>query len=207
MRTYRKSNQVVVDKSEKLDAYYKKEHPFKEGILLLREIARKTEAEEDFKWSIPVYTHNGKNVFGICKFKSHFGIWFFNGVFLQDPKKVLENAQEGKTKGMRHWKFQSLTEVDNKVVLAYMHEALENQKKGLEIKAEKTQKVAIPELLQSELSKDAALKSAFERLTPYKQKEFCEHLTEAKQEKTKLRRLAKILPMIIAGTGLHDAYR
>lgn len=196
-----------MDKSEKLEAYYKKEHPFKAGISFLREIALKTEAEEDFKWSIPVYTLNGKNVFGICKFKHHFGVWFFNGVFLKDPEKILENAQEGKTKGMRHWKFQNLDEVDPKTVLGYMEEALENQKKGLEVKPEKTKKIELPELLQSELSKDAALKSAFEKLTPYKQKEFCEYLTEAKQEKTKLRRLAKILPMIKSGTGLNDAYR
>ena len=196
-----------MDKFEKLEAYYAKEHPFKEGIGFLRDIALKTEATEDFKWSIPVYTLNNKNVFGVCRFKSHFGVWFFNGVFLKDPKNVLENAQEGKTKGMRHWKFQSLDEVDEKVVLGYMKEALDNQKKGLEIKAEKTKKVEIPELLQSELTKDAALKTAFEKFTPYKQKEFCEYITAAKQEKTKLRRLEKILPMIKDGVGLNDAYR
>ena len=132
----------------------------------MRAIALKTVAIEDFKWGIPVYTLNNKNVFGICKFKSHFGVWFFNGVFLKDPKKVLENAQEGKTKGMRHWKFQSLDEVDEKVVLAYMKEALDNQKKGLEIKAEKIKKVTIPELLKSELKKDSQLKAAFEKFTP-----------------------------------------
>jgi uncharacterized protein YdeI (YjbR/CyaY-like superfamily) len=196
-----------VEKSEKLEAYYEKEHPFMEGISRLREIALKTEAKEDFKWSIPVYTLNNKNVFGICKFKSHFGVWFFNGVFLKDPKKMLENAQEGKTKGMRHWKFQNLSEVDEKVVLAYMKEALENQKKGLEVKAEKTKKVTIPELLQSELKKDSQLKAAFEKFTPYKQKEFSEYIAEAKQDKTKLRRLEKILPMIKQGVGLNDAYR
>ena len=97
-----------MDRSEKLETYYEKEHPFKKGIAFLRELALKTKAKEDFKWSIPVYTLNGKNVFGICKFNNHFGVWFFNGVFLKDPKKVLENAQEGKTKGMRHWKFQRL---------------------------------------------------------------------------------------------------
>jgi len=196
-----------VEKSEKLEAYYEKEHPFMEGISRLREIALKTEAKEDFKWSIPVYTLNNKNVFGICKFKSHFGVWFFNGVFLKDPKKVLQNAQEGKTKGMRHWRFQNLSEVDEKVVLAYMKEALENQKKGLEVKAEKTKKVTIPELLQSELKKDSQLKAAFEKFTPYKQKEFSEYIAEAKQDKTKLRRLEKILPMIKQGVGLNDAYR
>lgn len=196
-----------MEKSEKLEAYYEKEHPFMEGISRLREIALKTEAKEDFKWSIPVYTLNNKNVFGICKFKSHFGVWFFNGVFLKDPKKMLENAQEGKTKGMRHWKFQNLSEVDEKVVLAFMKEALENQKKGLEVKAEKTKKVTIPELLQSELKKDSQLKAAFEKFTPYKQKEFSEYIAEAKQDKTKLRRLEKILPMIKQGVGLNDAYR
>lgn len=196
-----------MEKSEKLEAYYEKVHPFMEGISRLREIALKTEAKEDFKWSIPVYTLNNKNVFGICKFKSHFGVWFFNGVFLKDPKKVLQNAQEGKTKGMRHWKFQNLSEVDEKVVLAYMKEALENQKKGLEVKAEKTKKVTIPELLQSELKKDSQLKAAFEKFTPYKQKEFSEYIAEAKQDKTKLRRLEKILPMIKEGVGLNDAYR
>ncbi|MEC3965083.1 YdeI/OmpD-associated family protein [Flagellimonas halotolerans] len=196
-----------MEKSEKLESYYEKEHPFREGIGFLREIALKTEAQEDFKWSIPVYTWNNKNVFGICKFKGHFGIWFFNGVFLTDSKKVLENAQEGKTKGMRHWKFHSLNEVDQKMVLAYMVEALEHQKKGLEVKAERTSKVVIPELLQSEFSNNATLKVAFEKFTPYKQKEFCEYIAEAKQEKTKLRRLAKILPMIKEGVGLNDGYR
>lgn len=196
-----------MEKSEKLAAYYQKEHPFKEGIARLREIALKTEAEEDFKWSIPVYTLNGKNVFGICKFKQHFGVWFFNGAFLKDPKQVLENAQEGKTKGMRHWKFQSLEEIDEKEVLAYMIEALENQKKGLEVKAEKTKKVTIPKLLQAELAKNVTLKSSFNTFTPYKQKEFCEYIAEAKQEATKLRRLEKILPMIEKGVGLNDGYR
>ena len=196
-----------MDKSEKLEGYYEKEHPFKEGIAYLRELALKTEAVEDFKWSIPVYTLNNKNVFGICKFKHHFGVWFFNGVFLKDPKKVLENAQEGKTKGMRHWKFQHLNKVDGKAVLGYMKEALDNQKNGLEVKAEKTQKMVVPELLQSELNKDSALKTAFEKFTPYKQKEFCEHIAGAKQEKTKLRRLEKILSLIKEGIGLNDAYR
>ena len=194
-------------KSEKLEAYYENEHPFMEGISRLREIALKTEAEEDFKWSIPIYTLNNKNVFGICKFKSHFGVWFFNGVFLKDPKKVLENAQEGKTKGMRHWKFQSSDEVDPTTVLAYMNEALDNQKKGLKIKTEKSKQVTIPKLLKSELKKDSQLKAAFEKLTSYKQKEFCEYIAGAKQEKTKLRRLEKILPMIKQGLGLNDAYR
>jgi len=71
----------------------------------LRRILLKTEFEETLKWSIPTYTINGKNVAGIAGFKDYFGIWFFNGVFLKDEEKVLINAQEGKTKAMRQWRF------------------------------------------------------------------------------------------------------
>lgn len=196
-----------MEKAKKLETYYEKEHPFKDGIARLRELALQSGAQEDFKWSIPVYTLNGKNVFGICKFKSYFGVWFFNGVFLKDPKKVLENAQEGKTKGMRHWKFNSLEELDEKGVFAYMLESLENQEKGLEVKVEKTSKVIVPDQLQAALDRNKALQSRFDTFTPYKQKEFCEYITEAKQEATKLRRLDKIIPLIEKGVGLNDGYR
>ena len=128
-------------------------------------------------------------------------------MFLKDPKNVLENAQEGKTKGMRHWKFYSVDDIDEKGVLTYMLEALVNQGKGLEVKAEKTKKVYIPALLQAELDKNSSLKNSFASFTPYKQKEFCEYIAEAKQEKTQLRRLEKILPMIEKGIGLNDGYR
>jgi uncharacterized protein YdeI (YjbR/CyaY-like superfamily) len=100
-----------------------------------------------------------------------------------------------------------LEAVDEQIVLSYMKEALDNQKKGMEVKAEKTKEVVIPELLLSEFKKDTKLRKAFNALSPYKQKEFSEHISEAKQEKTKLRRLEKIIPMIIEGVGLNDGYR
>jgi len=195
--------------SEKIEAYYGEEHHFQEGLAILRALALKTEAEETFKWSFPVYTIANKNVFGICRFKSHFGVWFFNGVFLSDLKNVLENAQEGKTKAMRHWKFENLTDVNEREVLNYMQEAIANQKMGkivIPVKT-KTKTVAIPDLLKEALNHDDALKAAFKNFTPYKQKEFCEYIVGAKQEKTKLKRLEKIIPMIKDGIGLNDAYR
>ncbi|UII78861.1 YdeI family protein [Flagellimonas sp. CMM7] len=197
-----------MEKAEKLNIYYQAEHPFREGICALRELALQTKSVEDYKWNIPVYTINGKNVFGICRFKNHFGVWFYNGVFLKDPKKVLRNAQEGKTKAMRHWYFSSEKDIDKEAVLAYMVESIENQEKGLSIAPEKSSKeLQVPTLLKQALVKDTAIKTAFEALSPYKQKEFCEYILEAKQEKTKARRLEKILPMIKKGMGLNDAYR
>ncbi len=68
-----------MEKSENVEAYYAAEHPFKKGVALLRDLARKTPATETFKWNAPVYTVDGKNVFWISRFKNHFSLGFFNG--------------------------------------------------------------------------------------------------------------------------------
>ncbi|MBC8769029.1 YdeI/OmpD-associated family protein [Arenibacter sp. BSSL-BM3] len=192
---------------EKIEAYYAKEQPFKEGIGLLRELALKTELNETYKWGIPVYTIDNKNVLGILAFKHHFGIWFYNGVFLKDPKKVLENAQEGKTKAMRHWKFTSIADINNAAVLSYFQEAIDNQKKGLVLIPEKNKPISIPSLLKKAMDNNEALKMNYEGLTAYKQREYCEYISEAKQEKTKLSRLEKSVALLLEGLGLHDKYR
>ena len=197
-----------MNRSEKVEAYFAEEHHYKKAIGILRDLALKTDLEETFKWLFPTYTVNNKNVLSICKFKNHFGIWFFNGVFLNDPNNVLENAQEGKTKAMRHWKFHSLEDINETQVLGYIREAIENQKNHRVLAPSKsTKKVAIPELLAKKLDNDKKLKLAFYKMSDYKQKEFNEHITSAKQEKTKLRRLEKIIPMILRGEGLSDRYR
>jgi len=196
-----------MDNQEKIEAYFAKEQPFKEGIGLLRELALKTELIETYKWGIPVYTIGNKNVLGISAFKHHFGIWFYNGVFLKDRKKVLENAQEGKTKAMRHWKFNNKRDIDEAAVLSYFHEAISNQKKGFTLAPEKHKQISMPPLLKKALHNNQPLKVNYESLTPYKQREYCEFISEAKQEKTKLSRLQKCIPLLEKGMGLHDKYR
>ena len=192
----------------KADEYFEKEHPFQQGISLLREIVLSTELEETVKWGAPVYTVESKNVLGIMAFKNHFGLWFFNGVFLTDPENVLENAQEGKTKAMRHWKFNTIEGMDKRLIREYIQEAIENQKRGLSVKPErKNTRVVVPEILKKALAERSGLISSFEGLSPYKQREYCEYIATAKQEKTKLSRLEKILPMIEEGIGMNDKYR
>ncbi|NNJ87831.1 MAG: hypothetical protein HKP53_00390 [Eudoraea sp.] len=193
--------------ASKLEVFYAKEGPYKEGLAKLRELALQTDLEETLKWGAPVYTINNKNVLGIIAFKSYFGLWFYNGCYLKDPEKVLENAQEGKTKAMRHWKFQSVQEIPTQKVLSYIKEAIENQKNGLEWIPERTKKTIIPPELKEAITKNAALSASFKSLAPYKQREYCEYIATAKQEKTKQTRLKKIIPMILEGHGFNDKYR
>ncbi|HMI06558.1 MAG TPA: DUF1801 domain-containing protein [Flavobacterium sp.] len=178
-----------------------------EELELLKAIINKTELIETEKWGGPVYTVNNKNVVGIGGFKNYFTIWFFNGVFLKDAKKLLVNANEGVTKSLRQWRFASAAELDEKLILQYLEEAIANEKAGKTIPPEqKSKSFEVPEILKLALGKEN-LTGDFAKFTPFKQREFAEYVAEAKQEKTKLSRIEKVLPMIRDGIGLNDKYR
>lgn len=177
-----------------------------EELELLKSIIAKTELIETTKWGGPVYVLDGKNVVGVGGFKNYFTIWFFNGVFLKDKKKLLVNAQEGVTKSLRQWRFKSKEEVNEQAIIDYILEAIENEKQGKIIKPEKGTKI-ISELFKTELETNPNLKEAFDNFSPYKQKEFLEYVETAKREETKRSRIEKIKPMILENIGLNDKYR
>lgn len=177
-----------------------------EELDLLHTILAKTELVETVKWGGPTFTVNGKNVLATGGFKNYFTVWFHNGVFLKDQYKVLVNANEGVTKGLRQWRFYSKDDIDEKRILEYVNEAIENEKAGLKIKPEKTKVAEIPEILKLALAKNK-LSETFSALSPYKQKEFVEYIGTAKREETKVLRLEKIIPMIQSGIGLNDKYK
>ncbi len=195
-------------KVNSVEEYIETHENFYEALTLLRDLVNNTELVETLKWSAPVYTINGKNVLGFSAFKEHFGIWFFNGVFLKDEHKLLVNAQEGKTKALRQMRFSTIDDIDKNIVLMYVMEAIENQKSGKALKTDRSKKeTIIPIELQQLLDKNRELDTSFNQLTPYKQREYCEHIASAKREVTKQSRLDKMKPMILKGMGLHDKYK
>ncbi|WP_299518246.1 DUF1801 domain-containing protein, partial [uncultured Flavobacterium sp.] len=146
-----------------------------EEIELLKSIIVKTDLVETTKWGGIVYTWNNRNIIGIGGFKDYFTIWFFNGVFLSDEKNVLVNAGEGVTKGLRQWRFTSKEEVNEKLVLHYVKQAIENEKNGLSIKPEKKE-VKPSDFFLSKLNEDKNLVEKFNAFSPFKQKEFIEYI-------------------------------
>lgn len=180
---------------------------WKDELERIASIINKAPLEKTIKWGTDVYTYNGKNVMSYGGFNNYFSIWFNNGVFLTDKYNVLVSAQGGKTKSLRQWRFTSMDEIDEKKILEYISEAIEVEKKELRIAPEKFQPVPPPQLLSDVLKSDKVLQTAFEQLTPGKQKEYILYLEEAKQEATKIKRLERIKPMILNGTGLNDKYK
>jgi uncharacterized protein YdeI (YjbR/CyaY-like superfamily) len=186
---------------------YIETHPNrKEELMLLRKILNDCDLNETIKWGAPCYTVDGKNIVGLAAFKSHIALWFHQGVFLKDPENVLINAQKGVTKALRQWRFQSIDDISPVLIKSYIKEAIINHKAGKEMKPE-PKIVQMPVELTTALASDIRLKANFEKLTLGKQKEYSEHIGTAKQDKTRISRLEKAIPLINAGTGLHDKYK
>jgi uncharacterized protein YdeI (YjbR/CyaY-like superfamily) len=179
---------------------------WQDELEILQSIIAKTQLVETTKWGGIVYTFNNKNVLGIGGFKQFFTIWFFNGVFLKDNLKVLVNANEGVTKALRQWRFTSKDEINEKQIMVYINEAIENEKLGLAIKPQKKEKIEST-FFDNELKNDSELNRAFSKFTTSKQNEFLEYIETAKQEKTKISRMEKIKPMILQNIGLNDKYK
>ena len=165
---------------------WNKTNQWVEELEILKNIINKTQLEEATKWGGTVYTHNSKNVLGIGGFKSYFGIWFFNGAFLKDEQKVLVAATQD-TKALRQWRMNSKTEINEKLILQYIAEAIENEEQGKILKPSKGENITST-FFENQLQNDVALQEAFQKFSPYKQKEFLEYIETAKQEKTKITR-------------------
>ena len=177
-------------------------------LIPLREILLSTGMQEQIKWMFPCYSDRGKNIASIGATKHYVGIWFFQGSLLEDGDNLLINAQEGKTKAMRQWRINSIDDLDKDKLEAYLYEAIENQRAGREIKADRSKLVSvlIPAELEEAFLESPDLRAKFELFSPGKKRDYAEHIGEAKRVETRKKRLEKSIPMIMAGIGLNDKY-
>jgi len=180
---------------------------WRKELEILRQIMLSTELEETIKWGTPTYTINNKNVAAIGAFKSYAGLWFFQGALLNDPYKLLINAQEGKTVALRQMRFQSAQEIGESVVKSYVEEAIANQKAGREIIPPRKKSFTIPDELKQAMIEDNVLKKCFESLSHSHKRDYAEYVGEAKRAEIRQKRLQKIIPMLMAKASLNDKYR
>lgn len=189
----------------KVDFYFTKAKAWKDEITKLREIALECGLTEVLKWGCPCYTDDNHNVVLIHTFREYCAYLFFKGALMKDPRGILVQQTEN-VQAARQVRFKSLEEIDRleKVLKAYIFEAVEVERSGVKVEFKKTREFNMPEEFQAQLDKNKSLKKAFETLTPGRQRGYLLYFSSAKQAKTREARIAKYIPQIMKGKGLDD---
>ena len=195
----------------KVDFYFTKAKKWQEEIKKLRTILLDCGLTEELKWGCPCYTFPGPvgkqktNIVLIHVFKEYCALLFFKGALLNDANGILIQ-QTKNVQAARQIRFTNVREIAKmeKILKAYIYEAIEVEKAGLKVNLKKTADFLIPGEFQNKLNKSAALKTAFNALTPGRQRAYIFYFSQPKQSKTRESRVEKCTPQILKGKGLND---
>lgn len=189
----------------KVDFFFEKDKKWQKECKKLRAIILDCGLTEELKWGQPCYRYNNSNIVLIHGFKEYCALLFFKGALLSDTNGILIQQTEN-VQAARQVRFTDVREIMKleKVLKAYIYEAIEVDKAGLKVKLKKTAEFTIPGEFKTKLDKKPALKKAFEVLTPGRQRAYLLHFAQAKQAQTRESRIEKCIPLIMAGKGLND---
>jgi uncharacterized protein YdeI (YjbR/CyaY-like superfamily) len=189
----------------KVDFFFSKEKKWRQEFEKLRAIILDCQLTEELKWGVPCYTFERKNIVLIHGFKDYCAILFHKGILLKDPMGILIQQTEN-VQAARQIRFTGVEEIEEMepILKAYVHEAIEAEKAGLEIEYKKTSEFSMPEEFQKKLDEIPALKTAFDALTPGRQRAYLLYFSSPKQSKTREARIEKYMQQILNGMGLND---
>jgi uncharacterized protein YdeI (YjbR/CyaY-like superfamily) len=189
----------------KVEFYFDNASQWQKELEKLRAIVLSCGLTEELKWGCPCYTFEKSNIVLIHTFKEYCALLFHKGALLKNTHAVLVQQTEN-VQAARQMRFDSVDEIVElePVVKAYIHEAIEVEKAGLKVDYKKTAAYKIPEELQIRLDENPAFKTAFEALTPGRQRGYILHFSAPKQAKTRESRIEKFMPQILEGKGLND---
>ena len=189
----------------KVDWFFSKDTKWQKEYEKLRMIILDCGLMEELKWGCPCYTFENTNIVLIHGFKEYCALLFFKGALLNDPNGILIQ-QTKNVQSARQIRFTNIKEIVKmeKTLKAYVYEAIEVERAGLRVKLKKTSDYKTPEEFQEKLDKNKALKTAFEKLTPGRQRAYIFYFSQAKQAKTREERVEKYLTQILNGKGLDD---
>ena len=192
-------------KNPKVDFYFSKAKRWQKELEQLRMIVLDCGLTEELKWGVPCYTFDKRNIVLIHVFKEYCAILFFKGALLNDPNGILIQ-QTKNVQAARQVRFTDVREIVKMkpALKAYIYEAIEVERAGLKVNLKKTTEFTIPEEFQNKLNKKPALKTAFEALTPGRQRAYILYFTAPKQSKTRESRVEKYTQQILNGKGLDD---
>ena len=174
------------------------------GLETLRSICLDVGLTETVKWAHPCYTHAGRNIAAIGAFRDDFRLSFFDAALMADPQGVLER-QGPNTRHPDMIRFTDVAQVAERapVVREYIAEAMRYAEEGRRPPKDDDD-LELPEELQQALVGDPELAEAFHDLTKGRQRSYLINLNGAKQPATRIARIAKFRPKILAGKGANE---
>ncbi len=189
----------------KVDVFLIKAKKWKEEFERLRTIVLDCGLTEELKWGKPCYTFQKRNIVLIHGFKEYCALLFFKGALLNDSNSILITQTEN-TQATRQIRFTSVREIVEMepILKTYIHEAIEVEKAGLKVEFKKTTEYTIPEEFQSKLDEIPTLKTAFDALTPGRQRAYILYFSQPKQSKTRESRVEKYMQQILDRKGLDE---
>jgi len=191
--------------NQKVDWFFDKDTKWQKEYKKLRAIIIDCGLTEELKWGCPCYTIKGNNIVLIHGFKDYCALLFHKGVLLNDSDKLLIQQTEN-VQSARQIRFTSIDEIKEleQTIRAYVYEAVEVEKAGLEVKMKKTSEYGKPEELEQAFLKNPDFKTAFDNLTPGRQRGYLLYFSKAKQSKTREDRIEKLMPKIFEGKGYNE---
>lgn len=189
----------------KVDFYFNKAGKWQQEIEKLRLIVLDCGLTEELKWGSPCYTFQGNNVVLIHVFKHYCALLFHKGALLKNTSNILIQQTEN-VQAARQIRFTNIREmIDLEPMLkSHIYEAIEVEKAGLRVVLKKISEFKTVEEFQQKLDKIAELKTAFEALTPGRQRAYKLYFAAPKQSKTRESRIENSIPQILNGKGLTD---
>lgn len=191
--------------NELLNDFFEKPGKWQDELNELRKIVLETGLIEELKWKQPCYTLDGTNLLIVSSFKDFAFVSFLNGSLLADTESILVKPGEN-SQFSRLIRFYNVDEVKKlkPTLLAYIYEAIEAQKAGIKPVAEKDKVLEFPEELLSKFNSDIQFKTAFEALTPGRQRAYNIYFTGAKSSKARASRIESYTDRIMNGKGFND---
>lgn len=189
----------------KVDFFFNKATNWQEEYSELRMLVLDCGLTEELKWGCPCYTLQKSNIVLIHGFKNYCALLFMQGAILKDAKRILVQ-QTKNVQSARQIRFTNIQEIlkSKTTIKAYIKEAIEVDKAGLKVELKKTTEYKIPEEFQNVLDDMPELKTAFQALTPGRQRGYLLYFSAPKQVKTIEARIEKYLQQILDGKGLDD---
>ena len=171
---------------------------------MLRQICLTAGLIETAKWGHPCYVDRGRNIAIIGAFRDDFRLTFFNAGLLDDTVGIL-SRQGANTRHPDMLRLTDAAQIDalRPAITDLLAQAMAHADAGTKAPKE-TAPLVLPDELVEVLAVDPVLATAFNALTPGRQKSHVLAIGSAKASATRQGRVQMLTPRILSGKGAQE---